>query len=68
MKVVGPRARRPIRWSSSSDDARVSVVWPPFRELGTTGMHVSRVGCGGWQFGGGELPGPRPGPPTTSVD
>src|SRR6202011_2983704 len=33
---------------------------PPMRALGATGLQISRIGCGGWQFGGGELPGPRP--------
>jgi aryl-alcohol dehydrogenase-like predicted oxidoreductase len=29
------------------------------RALGGTGLEVTRIGCGGWQLGGGEIPGPR---------
>ena len=37
------------------------TVWHdlPARALGNTGLRISRIGCGGWQLGGGELPGPR---------
>ena len=27
-----------------------------YRRFGRTGLEISRIGCGGWQLGGGELP------------
>lgn len=32
----------------------------PTRLLGGTGLEITRIGCGGWQLGGGEMLGRRP--------